>query len=155
MLNVISDNFVIEVFIVVFLGMILGSFATAIVYRTRKNQSWIWNNDRDDKARSFCPSCEHTLEVKSLIPILSWAFQKGRCRYCNSKIPVEYILIEIAVLFVCIFIYALLDFTKQATLLMFVSPFFVAQGLLVLRYNVLSKLILFIILLGGLFVLLL
>ncbi len=153
--DLVPDNLAIELTIAIFLGMLLGSFSTAVVYRTRHNQSWIWNNKRDDKARSFCPACGHTLGIKSLVPVFSWLFQKGRCCYCQAKIPSEYILIELTLIIVCLGIYALLGFTKLGVFMMFLSAFFVSQGLLAVKYKVLSKLLFSIIVFGGVFILLL
>lgn len=149
LLEVVSDNIEFQLFIVLFLGLVLGSFSTAIVYRTRQNQSWIWNIGHTDKTRSFCPSCRHTLQVKDLVPIVSWLLQKGRCRYCSVKIPLEYICLEISLVVLCFVVYGVFGFTKQGLLLMFMAPFFVSQGLLIVKYRVLSKLLLSIIIIGS------
>lgn len=133
--------------------MVLGSFSTAVIYRTRHNQSWVWNNGRDDKVRSFCPSCGHTLGVRSLVPVFSWLVQKGRCCYCKAKISSEYIFVELTLITVCLCIYGFLDFTKQGVFMMFLSAFFVSHGILIVKYRVLSKLLLLIIVFGGILIL--
>jgi prepilin signal peptidase PulO-like enzyme (type II secretory pathway) len=46
-------------------------------------------------ARSFCPECRTTLTTKDLIPVLSWVLSRGRCRYCDTKIPMRYPLFEL------------------------------------------------------------
>ncbi|MGV7961719.1 A24 family peptidase [Photorhabdus tasmaniensis] len=50
---------------------------------------------------SHCPRCSHALAVRDNIPLLSYVYQKGRCRYCNGMISIRYPLVEgmVAVLF--------------------------------------------------------
>jgi len=46
--------------------------------------------------RSQCLTCGHTLRWYELIPIVSFIVQLGRCRVCQSKISLQYPLIEAA-----------------------------------------------------------
>lgn len=71
------------------LGAIAGSFVTAWVWRVRVGKSML------DK-HSQCPQCHHALGPKDLIPMISWLLQRGRCRYCQAKISIQYPLIELA-----------------------------------------------------------
>lgn len=70
-------------------GLIIGSFATALVYRLPRGLDWV-------SARSRCPSCGHVLGVPDLVPVFSWLFLRGRCRHCGTKIPARYPLIELS-----------------------------------------------------------
>ena len=45
--------------------------------------------------RSHCPKCNQPLKIKSLIPIFSWLFQKGKCLNCKAKISVRYPITEL------------------------------------------------------------
>lgn len=87
---------------VFFIGLILGSFSSAISYRAQKGESWIVSSrgsvqDIDGKkaARSQCPTCHHVLGVFDLIPVFSWIFLRGKCRYCRTSIPARYPLAEL------------------------------------------------------------
>lgn len=60
-------------------GLIFGSAINAIVWRLYVGRSWV-------KGRSECPDCGHTLAIKDLIPVVSWVFLGGRCRYCKARI---------------------------------------------------------------------
>ena len=56
--------------------------------------------DSEDKKeflfrRSYCSSCHKELRGADLIPIFSYLFKKGRCSYCNQKIPLDVFLYEI------------------------------------------------------------
>jgi leader peptidase (prepilin peptidase)/N-methyltransferase len=46
--------------------------------------------------RSQCDRCGHVLGAKDLVPIVSWLWLRGRCRYCGGKIGIFVIVIELA-----------------------------------------------------------
>ncbi len=57
--------------------------------------------------RSMCPNCKHQLSTKDLVPVLSWLWLKGCCRYCRQPISWQYPLVELmtAALFVASYIF--------------------------------------------------
>lgn len=75
-------------------GLIFGSFWSVILARR-------WNSETLKQAssiirwRSECPHCKHTLQARDLVPLLSFAIQWWRCRYCNRKISRLYPILEI------------------------------------------------------------
>jgi len=70
------------------LGLILGSFINAIVWRLRSGESIT-------HGRSMCPNCKHQLSAPDLIPVLSWVALRGRCRYCHKPYGPHYVLVEL------------------------------------------------------------
>lgn len=72
-----------------FLGLIFGSFLTALTHRVVHGVSI-------NKGRSFCPNCKKQIEARDNIPLLSYLLLKGKCRNCGKKISVRYPLIELA-----------------------------------------------------------
>lgn len=70
------------------LGIILGSFYNAVLYR-------IPNDISIAAGRSICPNCKTKLKPIDLVPVFSWIFLKGKCRYCSKKISIRYPLIEL------------------------------------------------------------
>ena len=70
------------------IGVLLGSFYTLAVYRIPLKQDIT-------HTRSYCPRCNHKLNFWDLIPVLSYIFLGGKCRYCKNKIRPRYIIIEI------------------------------------------------------------
>ena len=70
------------------IGAVFGSFFTLAVYRIPLGKDITHE-------RSFCPNCNHKLEFLDLIPILSYLFLGGKCRYCKQKIRPRYFLLEI------------------------------------------------------------
>lgn len=71
------------------LGAIAGSFLNALLFRAGTGRSVL-------KGRSQCMRCGHTLAALDLVPILSWLFLNGRCRYCRARISAQYPLVELA-----------------------------------------------------------
>lgn len=45
--------------------------------------------------RSYCPRCGHTLGFWDLIPVFSYLWLRGRCRYCRASFSVVYPLVEV------------------------------------------------------------
>lgn len=69
-------------------GAMFGSFYTLATYRIPKNVDIV-------KKHSYCPNCNHKLGVLDLVPILSYIFLGGKCRYCKQKIRPRYLILEI------------------------------------------------------------
>ncbi len=45
--------------------------------------------------RSHCPKCRHKLGAIENIPVVSYLFLRGRCKKCQSNIPIHYPLVEL------------------------------------------------------------
>ncbi len=86
-------------YLIIFLfGLIVGSFLNCIIYRLEVGKSFLGGH-------SFCPYCKHELVWHDLIPVFSFLMLKGKCRYCQKPISIQYPLIELttAILFVLVF----------------------------------------------------
>ena len=70
------------------MGTVFGSFFTLAVYRIPLDKNIV-------NERSFCPKCNHKLQFLDLIPVLSYLFLKGKCRYCGEKVRIRYLLLEV------------------------------------------------------------
>ena len=69
-------------------GAVLGSFLNCAAWRIAHGESFV-------KGRSHCTSCGHVLGFLDLIPVFSWIFLGGKCRYCKTKISPRYMLTEL------------------------------------------------------------
>lgn len=92
-------------------GACFGSFLTLATYRLPLEQPI-------GRTRSRCTACGHTLGVRDLFPVLSWAFSGGKCRYCKTKVSVRYPLTELACAAVCVGIYCVWGVTPASLCLM-------------------------------------
>ena len=96
-----------------FFGLLIGSFLNVVILRVPPRMEWHWRRDsreylgiesptNDDPEppgivieRSYCPRCQHTLSAFDNVPLLSWLFLRGRCRYCRAPISFQYPAVEL------------------------------------------------------------
>ena len=71
------------------IGLAFGSFLNATVWRLHAKRNFV-------SERSECEKCHHTLEPLDLIPVFSWLFLRGKCRYCHKPISIQHPLTELA-----------------------------------------------------------
>ena len=70
-------------------GTVSASFFTCIGSRIAAGKDWI-------RGRSTCDACGHVLSVRDLIPVFSYILNRGRCRWCGTRIPVICIISELS-----------------------------------------------------------
>lgn len=68
-------------------GIVIGSFLNVVIYRIPEGRTI-------SKGHSMCMSCGHELAAKDLVPLFSWLFLRGKCRYCKAPVPSRYAKIE-------------------------------------------------------------
>lgn len=68
-------------------GAVIGSFTNVCIYRIPEHRTIV-------KGHSMCMTCGHELGALDLVPIFSWLFLKGKCRYCGTSVSSRYIKIE-------------------------------------------------------------
>jgi len=95
------------VLLIALLGLAVGSFLNVCIYRIPAGESIV-------APPSHCPVCQTRLKAPDLIPVLSYIFLKGRCRYCQTPISPRYALVE--ALTAIVFIMVLYKFGVGATL---------------------------------------
>lgn len=71
------------------LGLVAGSFCSMLWHRLPRQRSILGPH-------SECHSCGHPLGPIDLVPVLSWIWLRGRCRFCRMTIPVRYPIVELA-----------------------------------------------------------
>lgn len=71
------------------LGLIFGSFIATVALRWPEGRSAM-------RGRSECDSCHKALRAHELVPLLSYALQRGRCRACGGAIHPGHLAVEIA-----------------------------------------------------------
>ncbi|HYV33357.1 MAG TPA: prepilin peptidase [Candidatus Limnocylindria bacterium] len=68
-------------------GAAIGSFLNVVILRLPEEEKL--------NGRSHCLNCQHQLTVWDLIPILSFVFLGGKCRYCKKQFSPRYFVIEL------------------------------------------------------------
>lgn len=67
-------------------GNCVGSFLNVVILRGQRGENV--------RGRSRCDSCRTILSTPELIPILSFLFQKERCRHCGIALSWQYPIVE-------------------------------------------------------------
>lgn len=81
---IIGGDFMIIVF---FIGTCLGSFCKVVADRLVNEEDFIFK-------RSYCEICHHELILWEIIPLISYLFLRGKCRYCKKKIDIMHVFLE-------------------------------------------------------------
>src|SRR5260370_25286924 len=71
----------------VLLGLCVGSFLNVCILRLPRDQSLL-------RPRSTCPNCKQPIAWRDNIPVFSWLWLRGKCRWCHNPISNQYPLIE-------------------------------------------------------------
>ena len=77
-----------KIILIILLGLAWGSFLNVLIYRIPKKMSLL-------TPPSSCPDCHNKIKFYHNIPVFSYIWLKGKCRYCGAKIPLSYPLVEI------------------------------------------------------------
>ena len=70
------------------LGAAIGSFLNVGIDRLPTGRSLVY-------PPSQCDACQHRLSPKDLIPVFSYLWLRGRCRYCGARIPRRVLWVEL------------------------------------------------------------
>lgn len=110
------------------LGLVFGSFVTALSYRLPRGESIA-------HGRSRCLACGHTLTVADLVPVLSWVVQRGACRHCHARISPRYPAIEAATMSLFVAAGLLAKDTTHLVLLLLMTPPMMALAVIDLEHR--------------------
>jgi len=75
--------------LIIIFGLVIGSFLNVCIYRIPRDGSIM------SPSRSYCPHCNHSLGALDNIPVFSYIFLRGKCRYCKVSISPRYIIVEL------------------------------------------------------------
>lgn len=134
--------YILELTLVVLLGLAFGSFATMMAHRGYILKFGKGGQGDDSKStRSQCPKCQAKLGIFDLIPLLSWLFQRGKCRHCKVPISPIYPAIEVSVLLMSLSFFFLYGFESFALLFCVIAASSILVGLAVydLRHKILPN----------------
>ncbi|MBO4637780.1 MAG: prepilin peptidase [Clostridiales bacterium] len=107
-------------------GIVIGSFLNVVIYRLPVGRTIA-------KGHSMCMTCGHNLGPLDLVPLFSWLFLKGKCRYCGAPIASRYAKIES--LTGIIFLINALTHLDAAFIFVDMSAFFICLFLISVIYS--------------------
>ncbi|MBO0734382.1 MAG: prepilin peptidase [Methylocapsa sp.] len=102
-------------------GLIFGSFATMLSYRLPRGISIIL-------PRSHCPACKSALRPRDLVPLLSFAASRGKCRFCGVFTGWRYPAIEAVLMISTAAAFAILGCTVWFLIVLALTVIFVAAA---------------------------
>ena len=70
-------------------GILIGSFLNVCIYRIPKNENIVVVN-------SHCMTCGKQIKWYDLVPLISFLMLGGKCRYCKTKLSLQYPVVEAA-----------------------------------------------------------
>jgi leader peptidase (prepilin peptidase)/N-methyltransferase len=71
------------------LGLAVGSFLNLCIDRLPGGKSIV-------RPGSHCDNCNQSLKAVDLVPVFSYIWLKGHCRYCGARIPLRSPIVEFA-----------------------------------------------------------
>lgn len=104
------------------LGLCFGSFINCFAWRIVHGES-VWHG------RSHCATCNHRLGALDLVPVFSWLFLRGKCRYCGEKISVRYLAAELVLGAIFVALFLVYGITIQTAVLMILTSILLAVSL--------------------------
>ena len=90
------------------MGLVIGSFLNVCIVRLPRHESTVL-------PRSHCPRCGHQIAAYDNVPLLSYLWLRGKCRYCQVRISPLYFFIELMT--GCVFLGLYLQFGPTLLLL--------------------------------------
>lgn len=117
-------------------GLLVGSFLNVVIYRLPIMMSRQWQQECSDAfpqynlpvpegifnlslPRSTCPKCSTQIKATDNIPLISWLWLRGKCRYCSNPISSRYPLIELLTAMMSLTITLYFDFSLFSIALLF------------------------------------
>ncbi|MCK5085609.1 prepilin peptidase [Candidatus Parcubacteria bacterium] len=116
-------------YILIFIfGLVIGSFLNVVIFRLETSDKII--NDR-----SKCLYCDHRLSWYDLVPVLSFLFLKGKCRYCGKKISFQYPIVEITTGLLFVLVCCYFPFVSNISLLIkWLFLFYILSALIIVFF---------------------
>jgi leader peptidase (prepilin peptidase)/N-methyltransferase len=108
------------------LGLSIGSFANVCIYRIPRKMSLV-------RPRSSCPKCNTPIKPWHNIPVLSFIFLGGKCKYCGEKISRRYPIIELisGILYLWAFYHL---FYRGHNLYLFIAALYLSAAFLIIFF---------------------
>lgn len=102
-------------------GAVIGSFLNVVILRIPNGGSIMF-------PASHCPKCDTPLSWFDNIPVLSYLILRGKCRYCKTRISVQYPLVEACMAIVSLLSMALFGLSIIFGLLFVLSAISLVAG---------------------------
>ena len=117
------------------LGMATGSFLNVLIDRLPAGKSVIF-------PPSHCPSCQRRLSARDLVPVFSYLWLRGRCRYCQTRIPGRLLWVEIGTGAIFAYLYGRFGLSPELAVIAFYFCLFIVLTAIDLEHGlILNRLV--------------
>ena len=117
------------------LGMAIGSFLNVVIDRLPAGKSLMY-------PPSGCDACQHRLSWLDLFPVFSYLFLRGRCRYCQAKIPQRVFWVELGTGLLTAFLFWHFGWKPMLALSIVYSSVLIALAIIDLKHQlILNKIV--------------
>jgi len=118
-----------------FLGAAIGSFLNVCIDRLPAGKSLVY-------PASHCDACQHRLSPKDLIPLVSYLWLRGHCRYCQAPIPRRVFWVEVGSGLLFAFTYWHYGLGAEFAVTVFYGCIFIVIGIIDLEHKlILNKIV--------------
>ncbi len=111
------------------LGLEIGSFLNVCIDRLPEGKSVV-------SPPSHCEGCGHRLAAEELIPVFSYLWLKGKCRYCGAVIPRKLLYVELASGVMCALLFWRYGLSPQLGVMIFYAALFTLVFMVDLERNI-------------------
>jgi leader peptidase (prepilin peptidase)/N-methyltransferase len=118
------------------LGLIVGSFLNVCIDRLPAKKSLAY-------PPSHCDACQHPLQILDLIPVVSYLWLRGKCRYCGAKIPQRLPWVELSTGILFAFLFWRYELTWEFPLIAFYSCILLVLALIDLQHKLILNVIVY------------
>lgn len=126
------------------MGLVIGCFLNVCIYRIPLKQSII-------KPPSHCINCGATLKPLDLVPVFSFIFLKGRCRYCGVKVSARYPMVEGLTAGAFVILYFRYSLTVEFAAMAFLSCILICIAFIDAEYRIIPNEFIIAGLVGGMY----
>ena len=140
------------IFSILLLGLILGSLANTFIYRIPLS---LYPNKATSSnfellgSRSRCTSCEKIIPIYHNIPVVSYLYLKGKCRFCEHSISLMYPIVEISAACILLLIYLKVGITIFFFFFAIFFIFLLVSSAIDIRHGILPNSINYILIITG------
>jgi len=119
------------------LGLAVGSFLNVCIDRLPRGGSVL-------NPPSHCPTCQRRLAARDLIPVFSYLWLRGRCRYCRASIPGRLLGVELATAAIFALLYRHAGLTPELGVLAFYAGIFIIVFVIDLEHGLILNRVLYV-----------
>jgi len=133
--------FILYILVFVF-GLIIGSFLNVVIYRFPRNESIVY-------PPSHCTNCKSELKPYDLVPIVSYIFLRGRCRYCGNRISIRYPIVELLTGFIYLILFIYFGISIKSLLYAFLASLLIVITFIDMEHKIIPNKVILIGLIAG------